>query len=58
MPALVGVPAVPGLGVSTDLPGTAAAGGALAAAVLAGALAAGRRAARLDPVTVLREDVT
>jgi hypothetical protein len=58
VPALVGVPAVPGLDVSTDLPGTAAAGGALAAAVLAGALAAGRRAARLDPVTVLREDVT
>jgi putative ABC transport system permease protein len=58
VPGLVGVPAVPGAGVRIAWLPVLGAALVLAAAVAAGGVTAGRRAARLQPVAVLREDAT
>jgi len=58
VPGLVGVPAVPGAAVRIAWLPAIGAALVLAAAVAAGGVLAGRRAARLRPVAVLREDAT
>jgi putative ABC transport system permease protein len=58
VPVFTGVPVAEGAGVVVAWPEIAAVAVALAAVVVAGALAAGRRAARLRPTVVLREDAT
>ena len=56
VPALTGVPVADGAGVRVAWLPVAGVGVVLAAVVAGGAVAAARRAARLRPAAVLRED--